>query len=177
MNLLIVVTISTLFVHKSECSLGDHSPYYQRCVEKCGLVNCTDGRKKLGYVIQYEKFGCRRATFHWLCTAFLLGTVAVVVRRRVPLWMHVENCRCLSWSKMENPTVLWKGGHCAFVIIQTKVMFQWPFVRFFGIQEPASAFFSVLNFYAHSAMITKFRREVPSDSPLYWLWHSYCIVI
>ncbi|KAJ8969576.1 hypothetical protein NQ317_000072 [Molorchus minor] len=53
---------------------------------------------------------------------------------------------------------------------------KWPFYRFLGLQEPASVFFSLLNAYVHLMMIRKFRKEVRSDSPLYWLWHAFFIV-
>lgn len=53
---------------------------------------------------------------------------------------------------------------------------KWPFIRFFGIQEPASTAFSILNFAMHVKMLMKFRKEVPLDSPLYWLWHIFCFV-
>lgn len=44
------------------------------------------------------------------------------------------------------------------------------------MQEPASAVFSLLNFYAHLKMLQKFRGAVRSDSPLYWLWHIFALV-
>lgn len=47
---------------------------------------------------------------------------------------------------------------------------KWPFKRFLGIQEPASVFFSFLNLLAHWRMIRKFRQEVRSDSPMYYIW-------
>lgn len=50
---------------------------------------------------------------------------------------------------------------------------KWPFVRFFGIQEPASVFFSLLNLIAHWRMIRKFRSEVRNDSPMYYVWHIF----
>lgn len=50
---------------------------------------------------------------------------------------------------------------------------KWPFKRFLGIQEPASVLFSFLNLMAHWRMIRKFRREVRSDSPLYYVWHIF----
>lgn len=50
---------------------------------------------------------------------------------------------------------------------------KWPFVRFFGIQEPASVFFSFLNLVAHWRMIRKFRSEVRNDSPMYYVWHIF----
>lgn len=53
---------------------------------------------------------------------------------------------------------------------------KWPFVRFFGIQEPASVFFSFLNLIAHWRMIRKFRSEVRNDSPMYYVWHIFSAV-
>lgn len=50
---------------------------------------------------------------------------------------------------------------------------KWPFKRFLGIQEPASVFFSFLNLMAHWRMIRKFRHEVRSDSPMYYIWHIF----
>nr|XP_023011654.1 post-GPI attachment to proteins factor 3 [Leptinotarsa decemlineata] len=34
--------IIVILINYSICSAGDHSPYYQRCLEKCSLLNCTD---------------------------------------------------------------------------------------------------------------------------------------
>lgn len=53
---------------------------------------------------------------------------------------------------------------------------KWPFIRLFGIQEPASVFFSFLNLFVHWRMIRKFRREVRHDSPMYYIWHIFCAV-
>ena len=54
--------------------------------------------------------------------------------------------------------------------------FQWPFVRLWGVQEPASTLFSILNGVSNVIMLRKFRRKVPSSAPLYYLWHSYAFV-
>ena len=63
-----------------------------------------------------------------------------------------------------------------FVSHATFLLFQWPFTRILGIQEPASVIFSVFNFIAHYVMIRQFRREVRRNSPMYWLWHAYALV-
>ena len=55
-------------------------------------------------------------------------------------------------------------------------LFQWPFVRVFGIQEPASFLFSILNFAAHLRMLKEFRMKVRRTSPMYWLWQTYALV-
>ncbi|XP_049777426.1 post-GPI attachment to proteins factor 3 [Schistocerca cancellata] len=50
---------------------------------------------------------------------------------------------------------------------------KWPFIRFLGVQEPASFIFSVMNFVSHLLMLRRFHKEVRRDSPMYWFWHVY----
>ncbi|XP_013793607.1 post-GPI attachment to proteins factor 3-like [Limulus polyphemus] len=47
---------------------------------------------------------------------------------------------------------------------------KWPFIRLWGIQEPASVFFSVLNGLSHLIMWKKFKLKVPKDAPYYRIW-------
>lgn len=53
---------------------------------------------------------------------------------------------------------------------------KWPFVRILGLQEPASVLFSLLNIYVNFSCIKQFRKNVRSDSPMYWVWHGFCAV-
>jgi post-GPI attachment to proteins factor 3 len=53
---------------------------------------------------------------------------------------------------------------------------KWPFVRFLGIQEPASVVFSALNFYIHLKCLMQFRNSVRADSPFYKVWHVFSII-
>lgn len=52
---------------------------------------------------------------------------------------------------------------------------KWPFVRYAGMQEPASVAFSVLNFLAHLYGARVVSRRVPQDHPMrtYYLAWSY----
>ncbi|KAI9751196.1 MAG: hypothetical protein M1815_001300 [Lichina confinis] len=43
---------------------------------------------------------------------------------------------------------------------------KWPFVRLFGVQEPFSVFFSLLNLVAHRRGISDIRASIPSGYPL-----------
>jgi hypothetical protein len=52
---------------------------------------------------------------------------------------------------------------------------KWPFVRLFGIQEPASAIFSVLNGFSHILMLRYFRSKVTSAAPMFYIWHIYSL--
>ena len=54
--------------------------------------------------------------------------------------------------------------------------FQWPFARVFGMQEPASVLFSLLNAAAHLYSIVQFRRRVIPLSPMYGVWHGFSLV-
>jgi len=44
---------------------------------------------------------------------------------------------------------------------------KWPFIRLFGLQEPAAAFFSIMNLACHIVMFFEFRRKVPPEAPFY----------
>ena len=56
------------------------------------------------------------------------------------------------------------------------MILQWPFIRFLGVQEPASMVFSALNGLSHIVMLRYFRAHVSADAPLYYLWHFYAVV-
>ncbi|XP_022645948.1 post-GPI attachment to proteins factor 3-like isoform X2 [Varroa destructor] len=52
---------------------------------------------------------------------------------------------------------------------------KWPFVRWLGLQEPASVFFSLLNLFAHIYGWSEFSRRVAPNNRFYALWktHAY----
>lgn len=53
---------------------------------------------------------------------------------------------------------------------------KWPFLRFYGIQEPASVAFSILNGFCHLWMWRKFRRLVPRSAPHYLIWKGQAVL-
>ncbi|KAH8042732.1 hypothetical protein HPB51_025636 [Rhipicephalus microplus] len=53
---------------------------------------------------------------------------------------------------------------------------KWPFWRFYGIQEPASVLFSILNGICHLWMWHKFRRLVPPSAPFYAIWKGQAVL-
>jgi len=53
---------------------------------------------------------------------------------------------------------------------------RWPFVRIFGMQEPASVLFSVMNLLCHAYMINWFVRIVPPSAPMYGVWILYAVI-
>ncbi|XP_047478813.1 post-GPI attachment to proteins factor 3-like [Penaeus chinensis] len=53
---------------------------------------------------------------------------------------------------------------------------KWPFVRVWGMQEPAAVLFSIFNLFAHIISLHKFRQAVPSIAPLYKFWHVHALI-
>lgn len=53
---------------------------------------------------------------------------------------------------------------------------KWPFVRILGIQEPASAIFSILNLLPHIYMFREMRKTVSSETKTYPVWLGYSLV-
>ncbi len=49
---------------------------------------------------------------------------------------------------------------------------KWPFVRIFGIQEPISAFASLLHIFAVLYMFKRLRNEIDSRADLKYLWYG-----
>ena len=54
---------------------------------------------------------------------------------------------------------------------------KWPFVRLWGMQEPASALFSLANLMCNLVTVTQFVRVVPSTAPTYGMWLLYCVAV
>jgi len=52
---------------------------------------------------------------------------------------------------------------------------KWPFVRLFGIQEPASTFFSILNLLSNLYMLNWFIKIVPFTNTMFYVWFFYSL--
>ena len=53
---------------------------------------------------------------------------------------------------------------------------KWPFIRMFGMQEPAAAIFSVFNLFAHIQLLRKFLKRINPESPMRNVWTLYGLV-
>lgn len=137
-----------LIIRNTNASVGDRSPYYRACVEKCLTANCT-----------YDGMDFRS----------LFGAQAQPLSLKLTKWSCQDECRydCM-WKTVE----AFSNRNWDIPQFHGK----WPFTRILGIQEPASVVFSIFNFIAHYVMIKQFRREVRKNSPMFWLWHAYALV-
>jgi len=50
---------------------------------------------------------------------------------------------------------------------------KWPFIRYAGIQEPASVLFSILNLVGFCFLLTNVRKFVSPQAPMYFVWQLY----
>ncbi|XP_013184349.2 post-GPI attachment to proteins factor 3 [Amyelois transitella] len=131
-----------------DASDGDRSPFYQKCLKSCTSANCTkDGLSLSEKALKHQDVGSR--LLRWGCK---------------------DECQyhCM-WR-----TVL---GFQERGYEIPKFHGKWPFVRLFGVQEPASAFASLLNLAVHVHMY----REITSQfsvktTPLVLFWHGFVVV-
>lgn len=103
------------------------------------------------------------------------GTAESAFIAKQPFYMH-----WLGWTCFEEC-----GYMCMWVTVEAfqrdgtqipQFYGKWPFVRLFGIQEPASVVFSLLNALPHFIMMFRFRKTVPSSAPMYYIWHINALV-
>lgn len=112
----------------------------------------------------------------WNCQGTQCAGVSdVVYASQQPFYL-----RWLKWTCADecNYMCMWKAVE-AYEMDHSRVpqfYGKWPFVRLFGIQEPASVIFSFLNGMTHIIMLLIFRRRVPSAAPMYILWHVYAVI-
>lgn len=53
---------------------------------------------------------------------------------------------------------------------------KWPFIRVFGMQEPASVLFSLLNFWAHLRGLKKLKSTVQFSAPYFYMWKIFSLI-
>ncbi|XP_045491816.1 post-GPI attachment to proteins factor 3 [Colias croceus] len=126
------------------CSDGDRSPFYNKCLKSCVKSNCTADDSFLPSAANNQD-----------------------VWSKMLLWSCQDECRysCM-WKTVQ-------GFHERGFAIP-KFHGKWPFAKILGIQEPASAFASVLNLAVHVFMYNEIARLFPTRSmPVVLFWHVF----
>ncbi|KAI6037124.1 Per1-like protein [Pisolithus microcarpus] len=130
----------------------------------------------------------------WTCVLGLLATVTVVVASSGDRSSDFQNClsRCVV-GRCHTPTALsldlrltrWTcTDDCKYTCMHTltdnavrhgkpiqQYYGKWPFWRFLGMQEPASAAFSLWNMWSHLQGVRQISRKMPVTHPM----RSYCL--
>ncbi|KAH9520064.1 Post-GPI attachment to proteins factor 3 [Bulinus truncatus] len=98
-------------------------------------------------------------------TDFLLHQPAYL---NILQWTCLDECKynCM-WTTVD--AFLRDGSHIP------QFYGKWPFVRYTGIQEPASMVFSLLNCLSHIS-IFYYRALVSPSTPMFYVWHGNALV-
>ncbi|XP_041366016.1 post-GPI attachment to proteins factor 3-like [Gigantopelta aegis] len=95
-------------------------------------------------------------------------------RQSQPLYMQLLQWSCIDECKYD---CMWKTVDAFHNDNSNVPQFygKWPFVRLWGMQEPASVVFSLLNGLGHLG-IFYFQSKVPKSTPMYYVWHGSAII-
>lgn len=135
------------FINASYGSMGDMTPYHLRCLDKCRLKNCTSNESLQRY----------SSSQSW--PEYALGWTCYEALCKYPcMWSTVDYFRLT----LKRPVPQFYG--------------KWPFIKVFGIQEPAAFLASVLNLIPHLYLISQFRSQIHPKTPMYLIWSVYALV-
>lgn len=159
---------------------GSFSPFPWRWVGRCRTaeqMHLRAGLVRLWLtILVYTSFvlasaGDRSEYFQGCipnCLDYLKGQCEIPLLFRLARWTCTDECKYLCMRvltdiavKEKQPIVQYYG--------------KWPFVRYAGMQEPASVVFSALNLIAHVQGARIVSKKVPQDHPMrsYYLAWSY----
>ncbi|XP_061399503.1 post-GPI attachment to proteins factor 3-like [Musca vetustissima] len=148
-NLFITCFLFSLYFTLVVSSNGDRTSFFNNCIRNCERQNCSaDGLEIQEQAVKYYQQSLFDKLLQWTCLDECQYGC---------MWRTVEAFQDRNW-----PVPQFYG--------------KWPFVRFLGLQEPASVLFSFFNLVAHFRWLRKFRREVRPDSPCYKIWHLFSAV-
>ncbi|XP_004522696.1 post-GPI attachment to proteins factor 3 [Ceratitis capitata] len=145
----IYILVFVYLVVSCHASIGDRTQFFHNCRQNCERQNCSaDGIEIQEQAIKYYQQSIFDKAFAWNCADECQYGC---------MWRTVDAFAERGWDV---PQFYGK----------------WPFVRFLGMQEPASVLFSILNLIAHIRWLRRFRTEVRPDSPCYKLWHIFSFI-
>ncbi|XP_071034852.1 post-GPI attachment to proteins factor 3 isoform X2 [Parasteatoda tepidariorum] len=141
---LFIVCLIVVFTQCADCSYGDRSPIYKKCLQWCSANNCSNSTR-------LAEFEAKR-----------------------PWYLSFLQWEC--WDECEH-FCMWHAVKLFQSSGQSVPQFhgKWPFYRFWGLQEPASVLFSILNGCVHYFTWQKFRKSVPKG-PYNTVWNIQAVL-
>lgn len=94
---------------------------------------------------------------------------ALPLHLRALFWTCEQNCQYHCMHEITNTAI---ENHEKIHQYHGK----WPFHRLFGIQEPASVLFSILNGYMHYKYLPALQKQIPNSYPLKKLYIGWSII-
>ncbi|VDD79261.1 unnamed protein product [Mesocestoides corti] len=138
-------------------SRGDGSFVFQRCLQACLLTQCNATSAKLPLSYSYSSYRPRNLRY----------------LEKLITWECNSECKyhCMWWAV----DAFQQGGQPVPQFYGKLFILQWPQIRLLGIQEPASALFSALNFITQLVTLLHFLRHVPYHAPLFSFWILFAL--
>lgn len=146
-----LLIIYLIYINKINASIGDNSPVYGECMSKCWFRNCTTRSGSVKYANK-TRFDLNQPYY-----LKLLGWDCTSECKYMCMWKTVE-----LYIQVHNYVPQFYG--------------KWPFVRIWGVQEPVSAFASILNFASNVYMIRVMHRNIYTRTPFKTLWYLFSLI-
>ncbi|KAG0368018.1 Mn2+ homeostasis protein [Gamsiella multidivaricata] len=149
-RLSLAIALGLAMASLAVASSGDRQPQYIECVKDCDKDICQSA--------DVTSFTPEQLLEHQLDLPL-----------RLTHWTCLDNCRyrCMQsiteGALLENLPVHQYHG-------------KWPFYRLWGMQEPASVLFSILNGYMHVLAWPKLKRAIPQDYYMRPFYLGYAII-
>ncbi|VDN18707.1 unnamed protein product [Dibothriocephalus latus] len=134
----------------TNASIGDQSYVYKECISACVSAECNVSVPNAS-------------------TSSLYTPPVLALHERAVVWNCEDECKynCIWWAV----EAFQQDG-----LPVPQFYGKWPQVRIFGIQEPASALFSLLNLFAQWHTLNLFCENIPWRSPMSFTWVFFSLV-
>jgi hypothetical protein len=168
MMLAIVANLVVMSLPPAAASVGDSSAIQRTCARECHSANCSTAERLFAFDSSQSN---AEHLLRWSCMDDC---------KYKCMWKTVDE---FHKKGMETPQVRAQFNAPAAISSKDTNVFavsqfhgKWPFIRILGVQEPASALFSIFNFLPHIFLLYKFRSEVQTGTRMCNVWTMYGVI-
>lgn len=143
----VILVFCSFFVSQISCSTGDRLPEFQTCVQRCVTTRCENNLQDTHSDYQHEYQNSINKYFKLQVDsqpgpADAADFAQLPLPLRLTFWTCPQNCDYLCQRAVTKARI--EHGYSI-----EQFHGKWPFKRLFGVQEPLSVLFSVMNFIPH----------------------------
>lgn len=132
----------------SLASSGDQGLPFRQCMHHCTFTGCTDIQQDdQGTIIHKSN-----------CSSLCGGNTSTTIKYTTPIALQYWKWDCTSDCSY---LCMWKLEAAKTTTGEVEKYYgKWPFVRYMGMQEPASVIFSILNLAVHTYALIKLSKRL-----------------
>lgn len=149
-----------------QASLGDRLVIFQNYVQSCVKHQCSSPEKLHNFALKQPTY---LRIFGWDCYSEC---------KYQSQWYTIEQFKYEKVKKIPQfyGKVCIKIGEFFLFCLRLFFDYQWTFYRLFGIQEPASFLFSLLNLFSNLYGWSKYSRMKTTADPFYNVWRVQTLI-